>query len=185
MSRSIILLHSTPITGFSRARRAASVARKNQDLKHEPPITEAAERAEILIRGLQSRLAERAGDVRANESSEDLAWELENYFAVETSKHVTALSPLDQIRKRVVEGVAERVLHGWEWSQEGKAPPLENEVIERLVDRVFQRLTEAHGELPEASGRTLPAAPKSPARQVLSTHTTPGRLGALSSPQIP
>ena len=142
------------------------MSRKNPDPKHEPPITEAAEKAELLIRGLQSRLAERAGIAPDNEPAENLEWELENYFAVETRKQITPLSPLHQIRKRVVEGVAEKVLNGWEWSQDGKEAPLENDVIERLVERVFERLKAAHGELPQPLGRTLPAAAKSPVRQV-------------------
>ena len=141
------------------------MSRKNPDPKNEPPITEAAAKAELLIRGLQSRLAECAAEVKA-EPAENLEWELERYFAVETRKQVTALAPLDQIRKRVVEGVAEKVLNGWEWSQDGKAAPLENEVIERLVERVFERLAETHAELPERPHRTLTAATKSPARQV-------------------
>jgi hypothetical protein len=145
------------------------VSRKNPDPKNEPPITEAAEKAELLIRGLQSRLAECAGDVQANEPAENLEWELESYFAAETSKQVAALSPLHQIRKRVVEGVAEKVLNGWEWSQDGKVAPLENEVIERLVERVFERLTETHGELPERPNRTLAAAKNPPSRQVAAT----------------
>ncbi|HEV2200759.1 MAG TPA: hypothetical protein VGR73_13135 [Bryobacteraceae bacterium] len=141
------------------------VPRKNPDPKNEPPITEAAAKAELLIRGLQNRLAECAGDVRA-EPGENLEWELERYFAMETRKQVTALAPLEQIRKRVVEGVAEKVLNGWEWSQGGRVAPLENEVIERLVERVFERLTETHGELPERPTRTLAAPSKSPVRQV-------------------
>lgn len=126
---------------------------------------EAAAKAELLIRGLQNRLAECAADVKT-EPAEDLEWELERYFAAETSRQVTALAPLHQIRKRVVEGVAEKVLNGWEWSQDGKVAPLENEVIERLVERVFERLTETHGELPERANRTLTAPAKSPVRQV-------------------
>jgi hypothetical protein len=77
------------------------------------------------------------------------------------------LAPLHQIRKRVVEGVAAKVLNGWEWSQEGKVAPLENEVIERLVERVFARLIETRGELPERPTRTLSAsAAKASVRQV-------------------
>jgi hypothetical protein len=139
------------------------VSRKNPDPKNEPPISEAAEKAEMLIRGLQSRLAECAVEAKA-EPAENLEWELERYFATETSKQVTALAPLHQIRKRVVEGVAEKVLNGWEF-QAGTVAPLENEVIERLVERVFERLIETHGELPERPNRTLNAT-KSPARQV-------------------
>ncbi len=142
------------------------MSRKNPEPKPEPPIAEAAEKAELLIRGLQNRLAECAAEVKA-EPAENLEWELERYFAAETSKQVTALAPLHQIRQRVVEGVAEKVLNGWEWSRDGKAAPLENEVIERLVEGVFQRLIETHGELPERPHRTLAAsASKSSARQV-------------------
>jgi hypothetical protein len=143
-----------------------SVSRKNPDPKTEPPITEAVEKAELLIRGLQSQLAARTGGAQVNEPEENLEWELEKYFAAETSKQVTALAPLHQIRKRVVEGVAEKVLNGWEWSQQGQVAPLENEVIERLVERVFERLTETHGELPERPTRTLSAPTKLSATQV-------------------
>ena len=147
------------------------MSRKNPDHKNEPPITEAAEKAELLIRGLQSRLAECAGGAKA-EPTEDLEWELERYFAAETSKQVTALSPLHQIRKRVVEGVAEKVMHGWEWSQDGTVAPLENDVIERLVERVFERLTETHGELPARQNRAITAGTKSSARQVSAPYRT-------------
>lgn len=140
------------------------MSRKNPDPKNEPSITEAAEKAELLIRGLQNRLAECATEIKA-EPAENLEWELERYFAAETSKQVTTLAPLHQIRQRVVEGVAEKVLNGWEW-RDGKAAPLENEVIERLVERVFQRLIETHGELPERPNRTLTASATKPARQV-------------------
>jgi len=144
------------------------VSRKNPDSKNEPPIAEAAQKAELLIRGLQGRLAEHAGDAQGNESAENLEVELEKYFAAETTKQITALSPLHQIRKRVVEGVAEKVLNGWEWSQDGRVPPLENEVIERLVERVFERLTETNGDVQGRLGRAFPTT-KSPARQVAAS----------------
>jgi hypothetical protein len=158
-----MLFGSATCTG-PEAKGDFSVSRKNPDPKIEAPISEAAEKAELLIRGLQSRLAECAVEAKA-EPTENLEWELERYFATETSKQVTPLAPLQQIRKRVVEGVAEKILNGWEWSESGKTAPLENEVIERLVERVFERLIETHGELPQRPNRTLNAT-KSPVRQV-------------------
>lgn len=129
------------------------MARKNPDPKSEPPILEAAAKAELLIRGLQNRLAERADYGRARETPEDLAWELEKYFAAETKGHVaSAESSLERIRRRVVEGVSEKILNGWESSAAGTAQTLENQVVERLVKRVFQWLTETPGEVPS---RTL------------------------------
>jgi hypothetical protein len=133
------------------------MSRKNPDSPTGPPILEAAENAERLIRGLQTRLARRAGEAPAEEPTENLEWELERYFEAEMSQHLAPLSPLQQIRKRVVEGVAEKVLNGWERSRDATGGSLENEVIERLVERVFERLTQTQGDLLEQANRALPA----------------------------
>ena len=135
------------------------MSRKNPDSKTEPSLSEAAEKTERVLRGLQSRLAEHAGGaapaaptasplasavrVQSNDSAENLEWELQRYFEAEMSQSLATLPPLHMIRERVIEGVTDKVLHGWEWTQNGKVAPLEKEVIERLVDRVYERLSAA------------------------------------------
>ncbi len=110
-------------------------SRKNPENKPEPtqePISQAAEKASLVIRGLQSRLRTRATE--QEESSEDLERQLQQYFA-------TSLTPsqrgtiLDELRERVVDRVTERILRHWEQNN-----ALQDEVIERLIDRVLERL---------------------------------------------
>ena len=95
------------------------MSRKSPDPRPEPGITEAAENAELRIRVLQSRLA----------ATEDLEWELQKYFAAQPAAEV---SP---IRERVIDGVVDRILRGWEDS------PLEKEIVARLIERIFERIT--------------------------------------------
>lgn len=152
---------------------ALTVSRKNPEPKAEPSITEAAERAGILIRGLQNRLAEHPSD----ESTEDLEWELQKSFAAEAGAEISGRFPLNQIRERVIEGVAEKILRGWEWRQDGKTAPLENEVIEKLIERVFAGVIGARTDLEERPTRTLSAASKSPARLTPPASRTAARAG--------
>jgi hypothetical protein len=111
-------------------------SRKNPENKPEPvqePIIEAAEKATLVIRGLQSRLRARPADL-AEESSDDLERQLQQYFA--TSLAPSQRTPLlNDLRNRVIDRVADRILAHWENSS-----ALENEVIERLIDRVIERL---------------------------------------------
>ena len=53
------------------------MSRKNPEQKPESTITEAAERAGVLIRGLQSRLNDHPAEASIEESTEDLEWELQ------------------------------------------------------------------------------------------------------------
>ena len=102
--------------------------RKSPEPRPEPGIAEAAENAEHRIRVLQNRLAERDSGGR-KEAAEDLEWELQKYFAAEAGRN------LDRIRRRVIEGVVDKILRDWE----GTAP-LENDVVSRLVERIHERL---------------------------------------------
>jgi len=167
-----------------------SVSRKNPDPKTQWPITEAAEKAELLIRGLQSRLAESADiaqagvirpevvkpdvvqpdvaqpdDIHPDDPAENLDLALEGYFAAEESTQLAASRREQALRKRIVDGVADKILNSCDWSQDGKlTPQFENEVIERLVERVFERLVQTQRESPERSQRELREPTKSPAR---------------------
>jgi hypothetical protein len=149
-----------------------TVSRKNPEPKAESSVTEAAERAGILIRGLQNRLAEHPSD----ESTEDLEWELQKSFAAEAGAEISGRFPLNQIRERVIEGVAEKILRGWEWRQDGKTAPLENEVIEKLIERVFAGVIGARSDLEDRPAHTLSAS-KSPAR-LASPASRPERTAA-------
>ncbi len=110
-------------------------SRKSPDNKAESPqepIREAAEKASLVIRGLQSRLRARPAD--PDETPEELERQLQQYFATSLSPSHRA-GALNELRDRVVDGVADRILREW---QQNNA--LENEVIERLIDRVLERI---------------------------------------------
>jgi hypothetical protein len=113
-------------------------SRKDPEKKADPgssEILEAAEKASLVIRGLQSRLRARAGPDPAEESSEELERQLQQYFATNVPAP-QRVALLNEIRDRVVDGVAERILR--HWAQENSA--LECAVIERLIERILDHL---------------------------------------------
>jgi hypothetical protein len=134
---------------------------QSRKTKREPNITEAAERTGLLIRGLQSRLLEGGGEVvqeQPGDTTANLEKQLQEYFACWPGEESPDSVPLNRIRQRVIDGVAERILRGWQ--EEGKAHLFENEVIERLVDGVLEMVI-ANGNGP---GRA-PRGPKSATTQ--------------------
>ncbi len=115
-----------------------------------PDIADAAQRAGLAIRDLQSRLGVRMTEQKpeAGEAvapADELDRQLKNYF-----DRTGAIAPnvppsvLNALREKVVEGVVERILS--EWKQPGSKPgskdetPLLGEVIDRLIARVMVRL---------------------------------------------
>jgi hypothetical protein len=108
-------------------------ARKNPETKTEPNLAEAAEKATLVIRGLQSRLRQRPATEPAEESPEQLEQQLQQYF----SRSTPQTGGLADIRNRVVDGVVDRILLQWE---HGTA--LEQEVVERLIRRVLERFAQ-------------------------------------------
>jgi len=139
---------------------------QSRKIKPEPNITEAAEKTGLLIRGLQSRLLEGASEVheQPGDTTANLEKQLQEYFALYwPGEGGPGTGPLNRIRHRVIDGVAERILRGWQ--QDGKAHPFENEVIERLVDGVFEMLI-ANGNGPGRKARSFPAGPKSATTQL-------------------
>lgn len=103
--------------------------RKNPETRTETDLAEAAEKASLVIRGLQSRLRQRPVEP-ADETSEQLERELQQYFA----SSAPPSGVLGEIRNRVVDGVVDRILRQWD---QGTA--LEPEIIERLIQRVLER----------------------------------------------
>ena len=131
---------------------------QSRKIKPEPNITEAAEKTGLLIRGLQSRLLEGVGEVHEEpgDTATDLENQLQAYFAGWPGD-ATPGGALNRIRNRVIDGVAERILRGWQ--QDGKAHPFESEVVERLIDGVLEALV-ANGGLGRKS-RSFATGPKS------------------------
>lgn len=105
-------------------------SRKTSETRTEPNLAEAAEKATLVIRGLQSRLQPRPAN-RTEEGPEELELELEQYFA----RTAPTEGRLAEIRNRVVDGVVERILRQWE-----DGAVLEPEIIERLIQRILDRL---------------------------------------------
>lgn len=129
------------------------MSRKSLESRTEPNITEAAERTGMLIRGLQNRLTDRTPE----ESTESLEWELQKCFATEAGPEVASRFPLNQLRRRVTEGVAEKILAGWDWSQDDRTTPIESEIIEVLIERVFERLIAKRAQVHEVKNNALPS----------------------------
>jgi hypothetical protein len=100
----------------------------------EPTLAAAVAKAGMVIRGLQARLNQRP--IEPVEESPD---ELERQLALYFRKSVpTRRQPLlNDLRSRVVDGVAERILRDWE-----RNSPIEGAVIERIIERLLERFEE-------------------------------------------
>jgi hypothetical protein len=130
---------SVGILVAEKAGTSAVASRKDPEKKPEPAgsdIQQAAEKASLVIRGLQSRLRTRPSAEPAEESPEELEQQLQHYFATSTSLPSPQRGGLlNDVRDRVVDGVTERILRHW---AQGSA--IETEVIERLISRVLENL---------------------------------------------
>src|SRR5262245_51535485 len=125
-------------------------SRKSKVELNRPNLSEAAEKTELLIRGLQSRLLEGTGDIQETraDTAANLERQLQEYFEIWPGEDRPETNRLTQIRNRVVDGVVDRILRSWESARGGPATPFENEVIERLIDRVVEKLVSSKISLP-------------------------------------
>ena len=103
--------------------------------KSETKLSEAADKATALLQGLQSRLNRDTALARGEETPEDLDRQLQEYFVGSDA------SILDQIRERVIDAVADRILASWERGDRRELGALENQVIDRVAERILERMT--------------------------------------------
>ena len=108
------------------------MARQN---KSDSKLTEAADKATALLQGLQSRLNPR------EESPDELDRQLQEYFVAESGKLSEEPAVPDQIRDRVIDAVADRILESWERGDRRQLGALENQVIDRVAERILDRMT--------------------------------------------
>ena len=103
--------------------------------KSESKLAEAADKATALLQDLQSRLT-REPAPRAEETPEELDRQLREYFQSESGNFA------DHIRDRVVDAVADRILASWERGDRRELGALENQVIERVAERILRRMSQ-------------------------------------------
>ncbi len=122
--------------------------RTPEPARPEPTISEAAEKAGLVIRRLQSKLRERGPGpdlgrepASSGPRNEDLDQELENYFHHVAMKRNPEAGALDALRSQVVDQVVDRILREWDAPADPHSPSLEREVMERLVERLLERLS--------------------------------------------
>jgi len=108
--------------------------------KSETKLSEAADKAAALLQGLQSRLNREAAPETHEEGTEELDRQLREYFVSESGKASDTPGVLDQIRERVIEAVADRILQSWERGDRRELGALENQVIERVAERILERM---------------------------------------------
>ena|SRR5579859_3040309 len=111
--------------------------------KSESKLSEAADKAAALIQGLQSRLNRDAPLAAAvgprEETSEELDRQLREYFVAESGKLPDA-RVVDQIRDRVIDALADRILESWERGDRRELGALEKQVIDRVAERILERM---------------------------------------------
>jgi hypothetical protein len=136
---------------------------KNPSVRPEASIASAAAKTRSAIEGLQEKLSVDAQtsvpryvapvprialDLAPSETDEDLERQLQSYFArassapkaganISSSKRTQIL---DELRSRVIDGVAERILTEWACPQPGTSPTLGSELMERLIERLLEQL---------------------------------------------
>ena len=110
--------------------------------KSESTIAEAADKTAALLQGLQSRLNGNAA-VPREETQDELDRQLREYFVAESGKSPNASDPgvLHQIHSRVIDAVADRVLANWEKGGSRELGALEKQVIDRLAERILERMS--------------------------------------------
>jgi hypothetical protein len=136
---------------------------KNPSVRQSSSLAAAAAKTRSAIEGLQERLSgeaqastpqyvtpipRRALDIGPDETDEDLERQLQAYFARASSapKSGTNLAGsgrtqiLDELRSRVIDGVAERILAEWACPQHGTSPTLGSQLMERLIERLLDQL---------------------------------------------
>jgi hypothetical protein len=111
--------------------------------KSESKLTEAADKATAMLQELQSRLirdsAPAPSVVVREETPEDLDRQLREYFVAESGKVSGAPVP-SQIRDRVIDAVAQRIVESWERGDRRELGALENQVIDRVAARILERM---------------------------------------------
>jgi hypothetical protein len=107
--------------------------------KTETKLSEAADKATALLQGLQSRLAG-PRDTPHPETPEDLDRQLHEYFVAESDRNSQDSSMLDEIRERVIDAVADRILESWQRGDRQEFGPIEKQVIDRVAERIIARM---------------------------------------------
>jgi hypothetical protein len=110
--------------------------------KSESKLTEAADKTAALLQGLQSRL-NGSVVVPREETSDELDRQLREYFVAESGKApgVGDAGVLNQIHSRVIDAVVDRILASWENSGGRELGALEKQVIDRLAERILERMS--------------------------------------------
>jgi len=108
-------------------------------------LTEAAEKTTAVLQGLQSRLSREAAGVRSAqpEIPDELGKQLEEYFAAASLPGAADQAPsagLDEIRNRVMEGVAERILRSWQEPGGQLSAAFKDALVERLIERAVDAI---------------------------------------------
>lgn len=114
--------------------------------KSESKLSEAADKTAALLQGLQSRLSGEvvppSAVVPREETPEELDRQLREYFVAASGKSAAAgdTSVMNQIHSRVIDAVVDRILANWERGKGGELGALEKQVIDRLAERILDRM---------------------------------------------
>jgi len=123
--------------------------------KKTDKLTEAAEKTTAVLQGLQSRLRREAGGTwSAPEIPDELGKQLEEYFAASSLRSAASLpsaadrapsarqdwAGVDEVRRRVMEGVAERILRSWQEPGGQLSAAFKDALVERLIERALDAI---------------------------------------------
>lgn len=144
--------------------RGPAVASQSNKIK--PELVEIAERIGLSIRQLRSSLgtveptevfeAKRNGETQLQETQQETQEDLEqqlrecfdrtSYRARDVQANnvpqpgLSPASSLERIHDRVIDGIVDQLLHDWDRHSLGAPGAIEDEIVERLIARILERL---------------------------------------------
>jgi len=106
----------------------------------ESQFAAAAEKTTAILQELQLRLGREPAVSPAAEAADDLAHQLQEYFGVPGPPPPADAAIPEAIREGVINGVVDRILQAWADPQGKLSKAFKNEVLDRVAQRVLERL---------------------------------------------
>lgn len=117
--------------------------------KTEPKLAEAAAKTTAVLQTLQSRLNR---EITPLEARDELGEELQHYFAISEGKPQAHSAGAVDLQNQVIEKVVDRIMGAWR-EQDGQISAIKTEVAARLAERILAELANPGSQSKSPFGR--------------------------------